>query len=146
MDKTPWRQYLSRPLLRTPLVLHSPEFPASLVILSFFQLIRSRIELLPLISIQRYLKSRFFLSHLFTLAEFNVAPSTCKDGVNSSDGISYTTIRKLHPPALAFLLDLFMGFGLTPLPFLWLTAYVIPVPKPDKNPHREYPAIHNSLL
>lgn len=45
-------------------------------------------------------------NHLFTLSEFRTAFSSCKDGADCPDEISFM-LRKLHPSDFSFLLNLF---------------------------------------
>ena len=77
-------------------------------------------------------------NHLFTLAEYQAALSSCKDGAVGPDGVSYVMLRHIHPTASAYLLDLYNRLWIDEsFPSLWSTAYVIPIPKPNKDPHRE---------
>ena len=72
-------------------------------------------------------------NHLFTLAEYQAALSSCRDGALGPDGISYVMLRHIHPTASAYLLDLYNRIWIDEfLPSLWSTPFVIPVPKKIK--------------
>jgi ribonuclease HI len=86
----------------------------------------------------------------FTATEYTSALGKCKNSSPGPDNINYDMIRRLHPSASVFLLDLYNriwneGY----LPATWLEAVVVPILKPSRqgvNPKDYRPIALTSCL
>ena len=77
-------------------------------------------------------------NHLFTRYEFDDSLKSCDSGAPSPYDISYEMVKHLHPTATAYLLKLFNRIWVeSTIPKLWSSAFIVPIPKPGKDPRLE---------
>ncbi|OOZ57434.1 hypothetical protein BOW43_12400 [Solemya velum gill symbiont] len=74
-------------------------------------------------------------NQLFSLQEFHLALNKAKNTSPGPDDVPYDFLRNLPSPAQTLLLSIFNYIWTTgDIPSIWKEAFVIPIPKPGKDP------------